>query len=228
MKQLLLASASMLVCVSSLAFAQSTPAQRNEAAATSAATEHRDNHANLRQELSANLRQAGFTDIRIVPDSFLVEAKDKSGNPVTMFINPHSMEMVTRDIVSDRTNTAATDNTANMNDNAVASSTAAPAGMFTSLPAREELSSKVVGLSVYNDSNQDIGKIKDIAFDRNGVKAYIVAVGGFLGMGDHYVAVKPSAVHINRESNSTELRATMNTNADQLKAAPEYKYSRNS
>ena len=86
----------------------------------------------------------------------------------------------------------------------------------------------MVGLSVYNDANQDIGKIKDIAFDRNGVKAYIVAVGGFLGMGDHYVAVKPSAVHINRNSNSTQWRATMNTNADQLKAAPEYKYSSNS
>ena len=122
MKQLLLTSASMLVCVSSIAFAQSTSAQRNEAAATSAATEHRENNPNIRQELSASLRQAGFTDIRIVPNSFLVEAKDKSGNPVTMFINPHSMAMVTRDISSDRTNTAAaTGNTATMrNDNAAA------------------------------------------------------------------------------------------------------------
>jgi hypothetical protein len=99
--------------------------------------------------------------------------------------------------------------------------------MFTSVPPGEELSSKVVGLEVYNNANQDIGKIKDIAFDQNGVKAYIVAVGGFLGMGDHYVAVQPSAVNLSYDSNAKKWHAAMNTDASQLKAAPEYKYSSN-
>jgi hypothetical protein len=99
--------------------------------------------------------------------------------------------------------------------------------MFTTVPAKEELSSKVVGLDVYNNANKDIGKIKDIAFDDNGVKAYIVAVGGFLGMGDHYVAVQPSAVTLSYDANAKKWRAAMNTDADQLKAAPEYKYSSN-
>ena len=99
--------------------------------------------------------------------------------------------------------------------------------MFTTIPAQEDLTSKVVGLSVYNSANQNIGKIKDIAFDMNGVEAYIVAVGGFLGMGDHYVAVKPSAIDINYDANSKKWHAAMNTDANQLKAAPEYKYSSN-
>jgi sporulation protein YlmC with PRC-barrel domain len=101
------------------------------------------------------------------------------------------------------------------------------ADMFATIPAGEELSSNVIGLEVYNSANQDIGKIKDIAFDQNGVKAYIVAVGGFLGMGDHYVAVNPSAVNINYDSSAKKWHAAMNTDADQLKAAPEYKYSSN-
>ncbi len=101
-------------------------------------------------------------------------------------------------------------------------------GMFTSVPSQEDLSSKVVGLNVYNNENTDIGKIKDIAFDSNGVKAYIVAVGGFLGMGDHYVAVRPSAININYDTTNNKWKATMNTDAAQLKAAPEYKYSSNS
>lgn len=102
-----------------------------------------------------------------------------------------------------------------------------PGGMFTSIPAGEELSSNVVGLDVYNSATKNIGKIKDIAFDQNGVKAYIVAVGGFLGLGNHYVAVNPSAVDINFDSGARKWRAAMNTDADQLQAAPEYKYSSN-
>jgi hypothetical protein len=35
--------------------------------------------------------------------------------------------------------------------------------MFTSLPAKDELSSKVVGLGVYKNANQTIGTIKDVA-----------------------------------------------------------------
>jgi hypothetical protein len=38
-----------------------------------------------------NLQDSGFTDIRIMPESFLVRAKDKDGNPVMMLINPDSI-----------------------------------------------------------------------------------------------------------------------------------------
>jgi sporulation protein YlmC with PRC-barrel domain len=50
--------------------------------------------------------------------------------------------------------------------------------------------SKVVGLSVYNDNNESIGSINDLLTDRNGnIKAVVLGVGGFLGMGAHLVAV---------------------------------------
>ena len=100
-------------------------------------------------------------------------------------------------------------------------------GMFATVPSQDEMASKVVGLEVYNSSNEDVGKIKDVAFDQNGVHAYIVAVGGFAGMGDRYVAVAPSAIRISYDSNAKKWHAAMNTNADQLKQAPEYKYSSN-
>jgi sporulation protein YlmC with PRC-barrel domain len=96
-------------------------------------------------------------------------------------------------------------------------------GMFIYVPAHDELSSSVVGLDVYNEDKQNIGTIKDIALDANGLNGYIVSVGRFLGMGDHYVVVRPSAISFNAKDN--KWHATMNVNADQLKAAPEYKYS---
>jgi hypothetical protein len=51
-------------------------------------------------------------------------------------------------------------------------------------------SSKVVGLNVYNDSNEKLGSISDLLFDKSGkVNAAVIGVGGFLGVGEHLVAV---------------------------------------
>jgi len=50
--------------------------------------------------------------------------------------------------------------------------------------------SKVVGLNVYNDNNESIGSINDLLTDKSGnIKAAVISVGGFLGVGSHLVAV---------------------------------------
>jgi sporulation protein YlmC with PRC-barrel domain len=50
--------------------------------------------------------------------------------------------------------------------------------------------SKVVGLNVYNDSNESLGSINDLLTDKSGnIKAVIIGVGGFLGVGEHLVAI---------------------------------------
>jgi sporulation protein YlmC with PRC-barrel domain len=50
--------------------------------------------------------------------------------------------------------------------------------------------SKLVGLNVYNDNNESIGSINDLLTDKSGdIKAVVIGVGGFLGIGEHLVAV---------------------------------------
>jgi len=50
--------------------------------------------------------------------------------------------------------------------------------------------SKVVGLNVYNEQNENVGSINDLLMDKSGnIKAAVLSVGGFLGMGARYVAV---------------------------------------
>jgi sporulation protein YlmC with PRC-barrel domain len=50
--------------------------------------------------------------------------------------------------------------------------------------------SKVVGLNVYNDTNESLGSINDLLTDKSGnIKAVVIGVGGFLGVGEHLVAV---------------------------------------
>jgi sporulation protein YlmC with PRC-barrel domain len=50
--------------------------------------------------------------------------------------------------------------------------------------------SKLVGLNVYNDSNESLGSINDLLTDKNGdIKGAVIGVGGFLGVGEHLVVV---------------------------------------
>ena len=161
----------------------------------------------VRQQMMTDMQKAGFTNVHVRPDSFLVQANDKNGTPVTMLIDPDSIT----EVVS-------------AGGTPGASSGGAVAGSFTTVPSGEMLSSKVVGTDVHNNANQDIGTIKDVAYSGASIKAYIVGVGGFLGMGDHYVAVNPSAINVTYDANAKTWHATMNTTAEQLKAAPEFKY----
>jgi sporulation protein YlmC with PRC-barrel domain len=50
--------------------------------------------------------------------------------------------------------------------------------------------SKLIGVNVYNDNNEKIGDIEELIVDKSGkVENVVLGVGGFLGMGEHYVAV---------------------------------------
>lgn len=88
--------------------------------------------------------------------------------------------------------------------------------------------SKVVGLKVYNDQNEDIGSINDLLTDKSGnIKAAVISVGGFLGMGSRLVAISfdkikfanepvPStgtAANTNSKSSTTTGSATSSTTA---------------
>src|SRR3954464_5769679 len=69
--------------------------------------------------------------------------------------------------------------------------TAAPAAASDSSSFKGNWrSSKLVGLNVYNDSNESLGSINDLLTDKSGnVKAAVIGVGCFLGVGEHLVAV---------------------------------------
>jgi len=79
--------------------------------------------------------------------------------------------------------------------------TTTPASPSTTAPAASASSeqmnvkgnwraSKLVGLAVYNDANEKLGDISEILLDKSGkINAVIIGVGGFLGVGQHDIAV---------------------------------------
>jgi hypothetical protein len=91
-------SAAALISMPALAQSHDTPSSENSAqpqnASPSAKTQSRD-VTHIRQHLVDQLKQDGYTNIHIVPDSFLVRAQDKQGQPVVMIINPNSVFSVT-------------------------------------------------------------------------------------------------------------------------------------
>ena len=47
-----------------------------------------------------------------------------------------------------------------------------------------------MGLDVYNEANEKLGDVNELILDKNGkVSAVVIGVGGFLGMGEHDIAV---------------------------------------
>ncbi len=71
-----------------------------------------------------------------------------------------------------------------------APSNPAPAAASSSSFQGNWRASKMVGLSVYNDKNESIGSINDMLADKDGkIKAVVIGVGGFLGVGEHLVAI---------------------------------------
>ena len=77
--------------------------------------------------------------------------------------------------------------------------------------------SQMIGSSVYDVQNRDIGKVQDVILDRDGrVAAVIVDVGAFLGMGGKDVAVHLSDIKADNN------RLTLDMTKEQLQQAQAY------
>jgi sporulation protein YlmC with PRC-barrel domain len=67
---------------------------------------------------------------------------------------------------------------------------AATATTTTTSASGQWRTSKMDGIKVYNDANENIGSINDLLMDKSGnIKIAVIGVGGFLGLGEHLVAV---------------------------------------
>jgi sporulation protein YlmC with PRC-barrel domain len=130
------------------------------------------------------------------------------------------------------------------------------ASSTTASTSNEWRASKLVGVKVYNSANENVGDINDLLMDAKGnVKQVVIGVGGFLGMGEHDIAVNydqvkfvdtpvPSASASTSTTKSTSGtvgssttttttttkkwfpdHAVFNATKDELKAMPQFKYN---
>lgn len=114
--------------------------------------------------------------------------------------------------------------------------------------------SKLIHMNVYNSQNEKIGDIKELMLDKSGkIDTVAVGVGGFLGMGEHDVAVKfselkwvdepasstsstatrpattgasPSATPSGKGARTYPDHAVLEATKDQLKSMPQFDYNK--
>jgi hypothetical protein len=100
------------------------------------------------------------------------------------------------------------------------SSIAAEAHVISSQSSNQWLMSKFEGSDVLGPDNLKIGVVTDILFDEAGkIDAYIVGVGGFLGLGEKAVALAPSSFQLVKSTDSDTVKLKISMTKDQLKQA---------
>ncbi|MGE0659512.1 MAG: PRC-barrel domain-containing protein [Reyranellaceae bacterium] len=82
----------------------------------------------------------------------------------------------------------------------------------------------LIGASVKNAQGETIGDIKDIHLNKDGsVKAVVVGVGGFLGMGERDVLMNWNQIQVTRDdANGGDLVIRTEASKESLKSMPEY------
>jgi hypothetical protein len=97
------------------------------------------------------------------------------------------------------------------------------ADFVTSQKPDQWLASKFRGTNVLGADNESIGDVSDILFDKDGkVQAYVVSIGGFLGMGAKEVALAPSSFSVIPGQNGKADMLTLSLNKEQLKQAQNF------
>ena len=129
--------------------------------------------------------------------------------------------------------TAATPETTPTEDTAQTPATAteetaqAPAagGDYLTAQSPEQISANTyIGQAVYNSADESIGKISDLIMEKSGgIDAAVIGVGGFLGIGEKWVAVPFETISITQAPDTSDVKLTTSETAESLQAAPEFK-----
>lgn len=94
---------------------------------------------------------------------------------------------------------------------------------FSDTAAADVNSDELIGANVYDVEENDIGEVGDLVLSADGqtIEGIVLDVGGFLGIGEHHVAVSPDSLQILRNAEG-EMRVYVGANEEQLEAQPSY------
>ncbi len=97
--------------------------------------------------------------------------------------------------------------------------------LITTQTSDQWLASKFIGTDVVGSNNEKIGDVDDVLFDKSGkILAYVVGVGGFLGIGAKDVALAPDAFEAQAPSGeSRDWKLKLAMSKDELKNAADFK-----
>jgi sporulation protein YlmC with PRC-barrel domain len=105
-----------------------------------------------------------------------------------------------------------------------ASTEASKPVIVTEQQPNQLLASSFTGTDVVGADGKKIGDVNDVLFERDGsIKAYVIGVGGFLGIGAKDVALVPASFQIVSEADATQIKLRLAMTADELTKAVTFK-----
>ena len=154
----------------------------------------------------------------------------------TETMTPQKMETTSQDRDQTGTTTENRTNTTSANQNESMRSV----NFVESISTNQIKASKLIGMRIYAtekdvDLNKtydkgpekdwdDIGEINDVILTRDGqVKAVVLGIGGFLGIGEKDVAVEMSSLKFVKEKDENDFFLVVNASRQKLEQAPAYK-----
>jgi sporulation protein YlmC with PRC-barrel domain len=96
---------------------------------------------------------------------------------------------------------------------------------YVNIQDTDLVTSKLIGVDIYNKQNEDIGEISDVVIgDGKSVIGIVASVGGFLGLGESYVVLDPSSIALAQDNGTW--KAYVDTSKEDLSKAPKLDYSK--
>lgn len=82
----------LALAVSGTAFAQSATGATNTPSPNAAKQQNASQQSVLTiDKIQQDLQKAGFSDVKVLQDAFLIQAKTKDGNPIMLTVGPNGM-----------------------------------------------------------------------------------------------------------------------------------------
>jgi sporulation protein YlmC with PRC-barrel domain len=79
------------------------------------------------------------------------------------------------------------------------------------------------GATVYDGQDESVGEIGELLLSADGkIERAVVDVGGFLGMGEHQIALDFNEMQVMTNSDNSEVRVYIDQSREELEARPEY------
>ena len=162
---------------------------------------------NLAQQLSDNLQLSGYSNVKVMPGSFIVRAQDPQGNPMEMIVTPTSI--------------AAVDVGRWSGNPATGRSVGVPTSpRFIRGPVYDAMNSNFADTNVQSSDNQNVGTIKGIAIGEDGSLSYLLTVNG-----GRDVAVNPAAMSLSYDDTTDKWNANVDATKQQIDSAPQVQYN---
>lgn len=94
---------------------------------------------------------------------------------------------------------------------------------YYAVEAGQLKSDELVDAPVYDANNEHIGEVNEVLLSDNGaINGAVIDVGGFLGIGEHSIAVSMDELRVLRTDDGDDIRVYIDATQEELEKQPEY------